>query len=171
MSHRPHPPHMGPHYYKSTLQVQTAAPHNQQMPCRATNPHYLWNHPPISDPIPTNQWGQPPQYKWRHYTLSLQMELAALTISGGPMNYMYMYQGKPHLPLPNTTSGTIIAHTANGLTCTCKQNPIGPAPLPTPTIDCSLQVQGANGAIPTQQNHQSPSLQPHELTIIPPHCM
>ena len=34
-----------------------------------------------------------------------------------------------------------------------------------PTIDCSLQVQRANGAILlTQQNHQSPSLLPRELT-------
>ena len=72
----------------------------------------------------------------------------------------------------------LLALTANGLTCTCKQNPIGPAPHPTPTIDCSLQVQRANGTILTQQNHQSPSLQPRKLTnntsilqvVEPLHC-
>ena len=60
------PPTYGPSL-RTTLQVQTAAPHNQQMPCKATNPHYLWNHPPISDPTqepPTNQWGQPPTNQW-----------------------------------------------------------------------------------------------------------
>ena len=67
------------------------------------------------------------------------------------------------MPPPNTTSGTISPH-CKWPTYTCKQKPIGTAPLPTPTIDCSLQVQGANGVIPTQQNHQSPTLQPRELT-------
>ena len=70
-----------------------------------------------------------------------------------------------HVHVPRETTHAPSQHyqalTANGLTSTCKQNPIGPVPLHTPTNDCSLQVQGA---IPTQQNHQSPSLLPHELT-------
>ena len=69
----------------TTLQVQTAAPNNQQMPCKATNPHYLWNNPPISDPSqepPTNQWGQ---YQRRHcYSHCKWSWHAALTISGQP---------------------------------------------------------------------------------------
>ena len=73
-----------------------------------------------------------------------------------------------HVHVPRETTHAPSQHyqalTANGLTSTCKQNPIGPVPLHTPTNDCSLQVQGDNGAIPTQQNHQSPSLLPHELT-------
>ena len=73
-----------------------------------------------------------------------------------------------HVHVPRETTHAPSQHyqalTANGLTSTCKQNPIGPVPLHTPTNDFSLQVQGYNGAIPTQQNHQSPSLLPHELT-------
>ena len=73
-----------------------------------------------------------------------------------------------HVHVPRETTHAPSQHyqalTANGLTSTCKQNPIGPVPLHTPTNDCSLQVQGDNGAIPTQQNHQSPSLLPHELS-------
>ena len=132
------------------------------MPCRATNPHYLRNHPPISDHI--------------HRSYQLTNGVSLHSTSGQlPSRCKWSWQSSQfqgshelHVHVPREATHAPSQHyqalTANGLTCTCKLNPIGPAPLPTPTIDCSLQVQGANGAIPTQQNHQSPSLQPHKLT-------
>ena len=41
-------------------------------------------------------------------TLSLQMELACSPHNfRAAMNYMYMYQGKPHMPPPNTTKPSL----------------------------------------------------------------
>ena len=70
------------------------------------------------------------------------------------MNCMYMYQGKPHMPPPNTTSGTTF--NANGLTCTCKQNPIGPAPSPPPLLIILCKFKG-----PMEPSPHSKITSPH----------
>ena len=129
--HRPRPPHMG--HCKSRQQPCKTNRCNAEPPTRTTygttrpyqtlhRSYQLTNGVSLhstsrdtyTNPLPANGVGSPHNFR-------------------AAMNYMYMYQGKSShtCPLPTLPVELhVLALTANGLTCTCKQNPIGPAPSP-----------------------------------------
>ena len=102
--HRPRPPHMG--HCKSRQQPCKTNRCNAEPPTRTTygttrpyqtlhRSYQLTNGVSLhstsrdtyTNPLPANGVGSPHNFR-------------------AAMNYMYMYQGKSHMPPPNTTSGT-----------------------------------------------------------------